>query len=561
MHIVFQFPIVDFRPLLPGDQARLVQPAWPSPDMQRKPFIRHFGRVKQRMGGGSEDWSAEEFYCNSHLAIKYDNLHEQGYAIGERKKTIVSKCYRRLYSDGRFMNKIELGFVDNLETLLYDRRKQDPISLVPIIKHYADLPVKVRDQSVKLFKAGPLLAANFCDSSTIRGMVSDELHPYVVNGEICILAILSPNESIELPREAVKIDDYTPNKYQSVQVYGYKLHHEGYLFKVWFLKLSRFESILKEKNGLAVILRKIRINLARIHAEKETVRLLLNGIKAEKVTFPPDGEKARLVDSYLKKTAEKLFKKTRANLDVQQVLDFALQSEDVAQPGSFSSLEESVYYFSDQYTRNNIDQLLEKMIVERKKTILFITSSPNGKNPFNFGQELKKIKDALQASTDRANYRIEVETGVQKDDVLKLLIRYMPDYIHITLHASKVNGLYFENADGDALLMDVAEFAKTLALYSLRKKPQAILLSACNSLPHAEAVRTSTLYAMGTQQVFPDKAAIVYATYFYEMLFNDTNPDISFCHQAALFGIQKNLPAFDDIDGLPVHEIPVLLQA
>jgi hypothetical protein len=559
MHIVFQFPIVDFRLLLPGEKARLVQPSWPSPDMQRKPFIRHFGRVKQRLGGGSEDWSAEEFYCDSHLAIKYDDLHKSGYDIGAGRKTIISNCYRRLYSDGKFMNKIELGFVDDFETLLYYRQKQEPIGLIPVIKHYADLNVTVRGTPVRLFKAGSLLAANFCDSSTVRGMVDDKLHRYVVNGEICILVIVSPNESIELPREAVKIDDYKPNKYQSVQVHGYKLHHEGYSFKVWFLKLSRFEGILEAKNGLAVILRRIRINLARIHAEKETVRLLLNGINTGKVDLPQDGEKARLVDSYLKKTAEKLFKKTRANLDVQQVLDFALQSEDVAQPGSFSSLEESVYYFKDQYTRSNIDQLLEKMIVEHKKTILFITSSPKGKNLLNFGQELKKIKDALQSSADRAYYQIEVETGVQKDDFLKLLFRYKPDYIHITLHGSRANGLYFENAEGEALAMDTIEFSKILALYSLKKKPQAILLSACNSLGHAEAVRASTLFAMGTNQVFPDQAAIVYAQGFYELLFNDQTTDITLCHQAGLLGIE--LAKFDAIGGVPVRDIPVLLKS
>ena len=526
--------------------------------MKKKPFIRHFGSVNQRKAGGTSKWSAEEFFCNAHLSIRYHDLHKQGFQLNENEKSTIINCYRRLYSDGNFMNKIELGFVDNIESELKKSANKQPISLTSILKHYTNLPVKVDDKETKLFKAGTPLAENYCDSSTLFKKIQKDLRKYVVDGEVCMTVIYSSSELIQLPTQFVRINEYSVDN-EFIKLYGYKLYNEGYYFKVWILEISGTEDSLSE--SMKGRLRNLRINLTRIHAEKETIRILLSGIKNGKVVFAEGSKKLALIDTYLKIMAEKLFKKTRYNLEQADMLDFALQSEDVVSPGSFSSLEESIHYFSDQHTRVNIEKLLNLMNTDNKKLILFISSSPAGKNPLDFGKELKKIQDTLEASADRGNFKIEVQTGVIKNDLPSILNKKRPDYLHITLHASETDGLYFENAAGQALPMSADEFAQVLQLISKKHKPEVIVLSACNSKPHAEAVKAYCNHVIGTKAVFPERAAVVYAHRFYEMLFNDNSTDIPFCHDAAILGISQNVPPFAPVGEIPVHEIPVIYNA
>ncbi|HYF30430.1 MAG TPA: hypothetical protein VD993_04875 [Chitinophagaceae bacterium] len=557
MHVVLQFPIVDFRSLLEDNKARLKHPSWPRPDMKRKPFLRKFGRVNQRNAGGSDDWSAEEYYCNARLSIRYSDLHKHGFPVTENMHSSITYCYRRFYSDGYFMNKAELGFIDNVEAVLNRSVDKQPLSLAAVLKYYVNLPVEVAGKKLKIYKAGEQLAQDFCDSTTVFKLIQKDQHQYVVDGELCITLIYHSNENVQIPTQAVLIKEHKVGD-EFIRVYGYKLHNDGYYMKAWIIEIPRPEKQLSR--AMSGLLRNLRINLMRIHAEKETIRILLNGIKSEKVKLTEGSKQADLVDSYLEDTSKKLFKKKRANIEQADMLDFALQSEDVAQPGSFSSLETSIHYFKDLYTRKNVDKLLEHMSVDKRKTILFLTSSPSGKNTLDFGKEFRTIMDAWEASVDRGNYvKPDIIPDVKKAELMKVLDKHRPDYLHISLHASETDGLYFQDDAGKATPMSAAEFAQILKLVSKKKKPQVIILSACNSKAHAEAVKEFCGYAMGTTMVFPEKAGVVYARCFYETLFNENSTDIPYCHDAAVLGVQQKVPPFSAIEGVEVHTIPVLV--
>ena len=199
------------------------------------------------------------------------------------------------------------------------------------------------------------------------------------------------------------------------------------------------------------------------------------------------------------------------------------------------------------------------MSADNRKVILFLTSSPTGKNPLDFGKELRKIQKALDSSVDRNNYDIRIRPGILKNELMHLLDDQKPDYLHITMHASKTDGLDFEDDNGKPLPMSAAEFAQVLQLLNKQHQPHVIILSACNSKAHAEAVKAFCKYSIGTVTVFPEDAGVVYAQRFYEILFNKNSTDIPYCHQAAVLGIQQNVPPFEAVDGIAVHEIPVLI--
>ena len=213
----------------------------------------------------------------------------------------------------------------------------------------------------------------------------------------------------------------------------------------------------------------------------------------------------------------------------------------------------------DSYGLDNLKNLEQNMkTTPKKKSILFITSNPTDSNPIDFGEHFKAIDEAWRKGTDRDYFTLlNIKTGVERDKVLEILYTSEPDYIHITLHNSEIKGLYFQDAAKNPDPMTADEFAEYLKTLCDEKKPEAVILCACNSLAHATAARQYCNYAVGTNYVFPDEAAILYANKFYTALFN--GKDVNFCHKAAVVGIRFAKPPFTIKDGPEVYTILQLL--
>lgn len=191
----------------------------------------------------------------------------------------------------------------------------------------------------------------------------------------------------------------------------------------------------------------------------------------------------------------------------------------------------------------------------KPKKILFVCSSPNDKNPLDFGKEFKKIKMALQNSEKREHFEIMIETGVEADDFLRLITKHQPDFLHITMHASKSKGLYFEGNQGEEQAISPEELAEIFALIYKKYIPELVVLSACNSLSQAESIRSYTNHVIGMQDFLPEDAGIIYAEKLYEMLFDGES--IDYAHHAAKLGIKMAKLDYQGV--VSTHEIPVLL--
>ena len=554
MHTIFQFPIVDFRPLLTSGNEKLPYPEWPNIGSSDKRFIRHFGSVQQRNSGGSDNWSGEGFFCNSHRAMRYNNLHKQGVTITPGINAAIFNSYRRYSSAENFLGRMEAGFVDNVEALIA-RHQPGPgsVSMEKILNHFCELPVTINGKQVKLSRLGQKLADNYYQESTPVNVVPQKKNRQVKAGDVLILTVFCAHDAFKLPGYAFLIDEIQlPGESVKLKLYGCRFKHEGIPYKVWFLE-APFHTAEQSRQTKETI-RNLRINLLRIHLEKETIRILLNAIKTKEILLVPDSPQAALADNYFDQTAKKIFQATRYSIDQKYILDFALRSEDSADPGSMNQLEESIYNFKNKYVKKNIEQILTKMA---RKMILFICTSPLDSNPTGFDDEYLKIKNALRAGTDRDNYTIEIETSVKKTDFFNLLIRYKPDFLHLCMHTTLTEGLYFEDNEKEVFPMPVKEFTDIIKLFNEKHKPLCIILSACNSKAHAEAVKDYCDFAVGTQRVFPAEAGIVYAAGFYTTLFEKNSTDISYCHKSGIQAIQSSKLDFGTYD-IPVYKIPLL---
>ncbi|MEO6683682.1 MAG: hypothetical protein ABIN48_12745 [Ginsengibacter sp.] len=555
MHTIFQFPIIDFRPLLKTGNDKLPYPEWPTIGSSDKRFIRRFGAVQQRNAGGSDDWSGEGFFCNSHLAMRYDDLHKQGYPVAPGIQSAIFNSYRRYSSAENFLGRMEAGFIDNTEGLI---EKHQPgagtVSLEGILKHFCDLPVTINDKKVKLPRIGQKLADNYYRESTPVNIELQKKNRVVKAGDVLILIVFSANDAFKLPDYSFLVDEIElPGEIVKLKLHGCRFKHGDIPYKVWLMEVPF--AVSDQSKQVKETIRNLRINLLRIHLEKETVRVLLNGIKTKEIMLDAGSPQALLADDYFDQTGQKIFQETRYSIAQKNLLDFALRSEDSADPGSITQLEEGIYNFKNKYVKKNMEQLLTKMA---KKMILFICTSPHDTIHTGFDDEFIKIKDALRAGTDRDNYTIEIETSVKKTDLLNKLNRYKPDFLHLCMHTTLKEGLYFEDDDKEVFPMPVEEFTNIIKLFNEKHKPVCIILSACNSKDHAKAVKDYCDFAVGTQRVFPAEAGIVYASGFYQTLFENNSTDIAYCHKNGIQAIQSSKQDFGTYD-IPVYDIPLLI--
>ena len=217
---------------------------------------------------------------------------------------------------------------------------------------------------------------------------------------------------------AEKINQYDV-KGEVIRFYGYRIRHEGYSFKVWIIELPCAEKDLSVK--LKGILRNLRINLLRIHAGKETVRILLNSINDETITLQPGSAKTELADNYLKEIAEKLFSKKDTSLSRKACLILHSKARTWPCRTAFLHWRTASTVSAINTPAKTLNKLLKQMSADKPKVILFLTSSPTGKNPLDFGKELRKIQKAFDSSVDRNNYDIRIRPGIFENELMRLL--------------------------------------------------------------------------------------------------------------------------------------------
>ncbi|MEZ4884529.1 MAG: COR domain-containing protein [Chitinophagales bacterium] len=172
--------------------------------------------------------------------------------------------------------------------------------------------------------------------------------------------------------------------------------------------------------------------------------------------------------------------------------------------------------------------------LKEKKRVLFICSSPKGKNSLDFGKELKILKTSLKSADNRDEFEeIKVETKVEFDNLIRLLRTHQPNYLHLMMHGSKRNGFYFEDEAGEEDAVSSEDFAATLKLYCRKYQIDYLLLSACNSHNHAvSALPYIQKGVVGTKDFISEYAANLYAEKLYELVFD--GEDFDFAHETAL---------------------------
>ena len=247
--------------------------------------MRSFGGVRRRRGGGISGWVAESEFCDASRAV--GRINDRALRFVNEYDINFRTVFRRLYSDGLALAKVEIGLsCDHLPPL------DDVEGFLRLI---LSAPIGVREPNgsneVELVAAGKSLAALYEFSTTRCGGKLPFGPSGLVRAESPMLFIEAANDDLEakdLPFHKKQLtlgsEIGKPNSISTQEpISGPDLFHwwtkaSNSDISVWLLRKSaQFsgEPVYKFERDL-------RIYLLRLHAERVILRRMLKFVGVEK---------------------------------------------------------------------------------------------------------------------------------------------------------------------------------------------------------------------------------------------------------------------------------------
>lgn len=408
MLLVLQHPFADLRRFLAKSAPQVPRPKWPIAEADVD-YLRSSGIVRDRRRGGLDDWTTEHHYVDAWRALRFQNgMGRARFTSGSR----IPFVFRRFHSSG-IVARLDVGFEicaphDNTAQVLFDT---------------AHLPVAVgREPSrSRLIESGPLLARHFLLATTRRAEVANAPQWWFGAGAPAIVIEYAPGE-LQLPAAASVL----------ITVGGVSLAHMA----VKFGKLRCNVWLLQRGVGSADATRRIRMHLSCLHAECESLRLLLKALDdADKLPIERGEPAAELVELFLVDTIKTVEKPERLGQAQSPLLFAAREALASVNPGQMSALSAmrrhtrervKAYILASQrstVTTIHIERLMNDFRnnsgIINTGTARDIVQSVRNEQPRGESDELRLALDALAEQVDALISRLPV--GVEQERVTRSL--------------------------------------------------------------------------------------------------------------------------------------------
>lgn len=182
------------------------------------------------------------------------------------------------------------------------------------------------------------------------------------------------------------------------------------------------------------------------------------------------------------------------------------------------------------------------------KTILILAANPRGTSTLRLDEEVREIEDGLQRAKKRELFDLKQRWAVRVQDVYQALLDYKPRIVHFSGHGTGDSGLALEDESGNLQLANTDALSELFKLFS--SSIECIVLNACYSEVQAAAIVKHVPYVVGMNKAISDKAAIKFATGFYNAI--GAGESVEFAYKLGCNVIQ--------LEGIPEHMAPVLLK-
>lgn len=148
----------------------------------------------------------------------------------------------------------------------------------------------------------------------------------------------------------------------------------------------------------------------------------------------------------------------------------------------------------------------------KKHTILFLAANPSDTDPLALDREARSIHKELEQSGHRDRFQLETRWAAEPLDLLRELRKLKPTVVHYSGHGGQ-HGLYFQDPSGRSRMVSTEALEATLG--AAGASVQVVVLNACYSDVHADALLTHVDCVVGTGGPIGDDAARSFAVGFY----------------------------------------------
>ncbi len=158
---------------------------------------------------------------------------------------------------------------------------------------------------------------------------------------------------------------------------------------------------------------------------------------------------------------------------------------------------------------------LETTATTKLKKILFLLANPLNTSRLRLDEEVRETQAALERGRRGQEFQILHKWGVRPHDMQSALFKYQPQVVHFSGHTDS-DGIVLENDRGEAQLVTTEALANLFKLF--QDKIECVFINAIYSWVQAEVVSQYIEYVIAYNGAVQDKAAIEFATRFYQAL-------------------------------------------
>jgi len=152
-----------------------------------------------------------------------------------------------------------------------------------------------------------------------------------------------------------------------------------------------------------------------------------------------------------------------------------------------------------------------------KIKILFLAANPvDSGYRLRLDEEIREIGKRIRVGDHRDSFELVSEFAVRASDLQEALLRHKPHVVHFSGHGSKTEGVVLEDNAGRMKLVNKVALARLFEL--LKDNIKVVLLNACYSRDQAQGLAETIDYTIGMNDTIGDRAAIVFAAFFYQSL-------------------------------------------